>query len=96
MRTVAAIWSSRLREIARVSNQLVHVTDWLPTLYVAAGGDIKDLGDVDGVNQLEVLNAGRGHARDKILLNIDEITRTKAAIHGRFKLLQGQLFHLRL
>ena len=31
--------------------RLIHVTDWLPTLYSAAGGNVKDLGHLDGVDQ---------------------------------------------
>ncbi|GFY45062.1 arylsulfatase B [Trichonephila inaurata madagascariensis] len=38
IRVPAFIWSPllQLRE-PRISNQLMHVTDWLPTLYTAAG-----------------------------------------------------------
>ena len=31
------IWSPLLNKNRRVSNQMMHVTDWLPTLYTAAG-----------------------------------------------------------
>jgi hypothetical protein len=34
---VGLIWSPLLQQTPRVSNQLMHVTDWLPTLYTAAG-----------------------------------------------------------
>ena len=35
-----------------VDNSVIHVTDWLPTLYAAAGGEAADLpADIDGINQ---------------------------------------------
>jgi arylsulfatase A-like enzyme len=37
VRGVALMWSPLLQQTPRVSNQLMHVTDWLPTLYTAAG-----------------------------------------------------------
>lgn len=91
VRGVAALWSSRLQKAARVSNELVHITDWLPTLYSAAGGDLKDLGKIDGIDQWRLLSegSGRGRGRDKILLNIDEVLKTEGAIYSRFKLLRG-------
>ncbi|XP_058803399.1 arylsulfatase B-like [Phymastichus coffea] len=92
VRSVAAIWSPRLVSKGRVSEQLFHVTDWLPTLYSAAGGDLHDLPPIDGVNQWDVLSIGTGNVRDRILLNIDEVTRTEAAIYQRFKLVRGSLF----
>jgi hypothetical protein len=36
-RTVAFIWSKELQKKGRVSYQLMHMSDWLPTLYSAAG-----------------------------------------------------------
>lgn len=83
------MWSSRLQKAARVSNELVHITDWLPTLYSAAGGDPNDLGKIDGFDQWRLLSEGRGGGRDKILLNIDEVLKTEGAIYSRFKLLRG-------
>jgi arylsulfatase A-like enzyme len=65
------------------------VVDWLPTLYSAAGGDLRDLGPIDGVNQWDVLSIGTGNVRDRLLLNIDEVTKTEAAIYQRFKLVRG-------
>lgn len=91
VRGVAALWSTRLQKTARVSNQLVHITDWLPTLYSAAGGDLRDLGEIDGIDQWRVLSEGYGRGRDKLLLNIDEVLKTEGAIYSRFKLLRGNL-----
>ncbi|KAH9379963.1 hypothetical protein HPB48_013227 [Haemaphysalis longicornis] len=36
-RVAAFLWSPLLRKRRRVSQQMIHVTDWLPTLYQAAG-----------------------------------------------------------
>ena len=33
----------------------MHLTDWLPTLYRLGGGDVRDLGDIDGIDQLPVI-----------------------------------------
>ena len=97
MRGTAILWSPRLQKMAVVSEQLIHITDWLPTLYSAAGGNLRDLGDIDGVDQWPVLSEGRGYARESIVLNIDEVTRTEGAIYNRYKLVRGNdLFYLSL
>ncbi|KAG0419570.1 hypothetical protein HPB47_004013 [Ixodes persulcatus] len=36
LRTTAFIWSPLLEKNRRVSNQMMHIADWLPTLYSAA------------------------------------------------------------
>ncbi|XP_076290004.1 arylsulfatase B isoform X2 [Lasioglossum baleicum] len=91
VRGVAAIWSPRIQKAARVSNQLVHMTDWLPTLYSAAGGNLQDLGEIDGMDQWQIISEGYGRGRDTLLLNIDEVFKTEGAIYSRFKLLRGSL-----
>ncbi|XP_076379038.1 arylsulfatase B [Megalopta genalis] len=91
VRGVAAIWSPKIQKAARVSNQLVHITDWLPTLYSAAGGDLKDLGEIDGIDQWQIISEGYGHGRDTLLLNIDEVFKTEGAIYSRFKLIRGSI-----
>ncbi|XP_014477303.1 PREDICTED: arylsulfatase B-like [Dinoponera quadriceps] len=89
VRGVAVLWSPRLRKAARVSNELVHITDWLPTFYSAAGGDLKDLGEIDGVDQWRMLSEGHPEVRQTLLLNIDEVSKTEGAIYKSFKLLRG-------
>lgn len=92
VRGVAALWSPRLRKAARVCNYLVHMTDWLPTLYSAAGGDLMDLGSIDGVDQWRMLSENYPEPREKLLLNIDEVSKTEGAIYKQFKLLRGIFF----
>ena len=67
---------SMLSRPGRVSSDLVHVTDWLPTLVTAAGGDTRELleEDIDGVNQWEQLSSGRGGSKRRTMLyNIDPL-----------------------
>lgn len=39
VRGAGFIWSPLLQSRQRLFNDLFHITDWLPTLYAAAGGD---------------------------------------------------------
>jgi arylsulfatase B len=34
---------------------LIHASDWLPTLFRAAGGNVDELGSIDGIDQWENL-----------------------------------------
>lgn len=36
-RAASFVWSPLLNKTGRVSNQLMHIVDWMPTLYSAAG-----------------------------------------------------------
>lgn len=37
----ALLWSSKINKPKRISKQFMHISDWLPTLYSAAGGDVR-------------------------------------------------------
>ena len=57
IRTPGFVSSPLIQDPGTVSHQLIHVTDWLPTLYSLAGADsqeVEDLG-VDGVSQVDVI-----------------------------------------
>ncbi|XP_073998028.1 arylsulfatase B-like isoform X2 [Rhodnius prolixus] len=89
VRSPSFIWSSQLQAHPRVSNQLFHVTDWLPTLYIAAGGDRFQLPvDLDGEDQWYTLLWNLPSNRAQALLNINERERS-AAIVTNFKAPDG-------
>lgn len=41
LRASGLIWSPLIEKKSRVANQTMHIVDWLPTLYRAAGGELK-------------------------------------------------------
>jgi arylsulfatase A-like enzyme len=68
----------------------MHVSDWLPTLYSAAGGDIRKLGsNLDGVDQWRSLVYDEKSPRRQLLVNIDEREKTAALIIDDWKLIVG-------
>ncbi|VVC41236.1 Alkaline-phosphatase-like, core domain,Alkaline phosphatase-like, alpha/beta/alpha,Sulfatase, N- [Cinara cedri] len=85
VRGVAAIWSPWIKKKHRISENLFHITDWLPTLYTAAGGNFEDLGQIDGIDQWKSLTETSKHMRSIILINIDEIRGEEALIFNQWK-----------
>lgn len=88
VRGVACIYSPLIRKLSTVSQQLIHITDWLPTLYSAAHGDVRNLENLDGVDQWEAIKNGKSSKRDRLLVNIEEDVNEAAAIIGRYKLVR--------
>lgn len=75
---------------------MMHITDWLPTLYKQAGGIIRNLGTIDGINQWSIIKNGKRNditrqGRKSVLINIDEKENQVAAIKGKWKLIKGLL-----
>jgi hypothetical protein len=51
----------------------MHVSDWLLTIYNAAGGDVTQIGcDLDGVDQWNSLVNDEKSPRHQLLININE------------------------
>lgn len=94
IRAVGVLWTSHLSQRKNVQKplairtQLVHITDWLPTLYRAAGGEVKDLGDIDGVDMWQSLIHNEPSPRSEVLLNIDNKNGVAGIISKNFKLLK--------
>ncbi|CAN7940933.1 unnamed protein product, partial [Ixodes hexagonus] len=92
IRVPAFVWSPRLGKNSRVSNQLMHISDWLPTLYAAAGGDTSTLGPLDGVDMWHSLYHGSASPRKELLLNIDLRLNMTALRYKQYKLVLGEGF----
>lgn len=41
VRGAAFLWTPLLKKRKRVAQQMMHITDWLPTLYAASGGNME-------------------------------------------------------
>ncbi|XP_077510917.1 arylsulfatase B-like isoform X2 [Amblyomma americanum] len=89
VRAAAFLWTAHLLPHRRVSQQLMHITDWLPTLYSAAGGDVDQLGQVDGFDMWKALTLGKPSPRIEILINIDQQNSNGALHYEGFKLVLG-------
>jgi arylsulfatase A-like enzyme len=91
VRGVGVLWGTMLKNTPRVSSQLIHVTDWLPTLYTAAGGNLEDLrsAPLDGVDQWSALVDDKPSRRDKVLLLLDEQRNVSGLRSGHWKYVSG-------
>lgn len=93
IRANAFLWSKQLKP--RFSNQLMHITDILPTLYTAAGGNVHILGNIDGISQWEKLKNDNNESNDDyeirqhLLHNIDHEKHFWAVRYYNFKLKNG-------
>ncbi|XP_054923804.2 arylsulfatase B-like [Dermacentor andersoni] len=89
IRVPAFVWSPLLGDRSpRVSSQLMHVTDWLPTLVNVAGGDAKilgDLADFDSFNQWPTISKNLVSPRKSIIHNFDIARQNFVILLGQYK-----------
>ncbi|XP_077533055.1 arylsulfatase I-like [Haemaphysalis longicornis] len=89
-RVPAFLWSPLLAKKRRVYKQLMHITDWLPTLYSAAGGNATKLkGSLDGIDMWRHLSFDLPSPRTEMLYNIDPIDKMAGLRQGNHKLVLG-------
>ncbi|EDS35430.1 arylsulfatase b [Culex quinquefasciatus] len=90
VRAAGFIWSPLIAESRRVSQQMIHISDWLPTLLDAAGYNVETLPKtLDGINVWKSLLNGNSTERREILHNIDDIWGSAALTVNNWKILKG-------
>jgi hypothetical protein len=91
VRGTGFVWSPLLRKSGYTSNRLIHVVDWLPTLlHAAAATDGTDLDGIDGIDQWNVLSDDATPVRSEVLLNVDQIEKSKSIRVGDLKLVVAE------
>lgn len=89
VRGVAAIWSPLIQERERVSNTLMFVSDWLPTLLFAAGVSEENI-SVDGFNMWPELSMKLNtFTRRYVPLIIDDIEGYEVIFYHNWKFVNG-------
>ncbi|CAH0383750.1 unnamed protein product [Bemisia tabaci] len=90
VRGVAVAWSPLFKNLAQTSDNYIHLTDWLPSLYYAAGGDVNSLSALDGINQWShLVDVKSKSSRNQLLVHIYEKRSKWAVIKDKWKLVQA-------
>lgn len=72
MRGVGLVHSKLLSKPGQINMEMIHVTDWLPTIVHLSGGSVDSM-PLDGYNVWETLSSGEPSPRTEILHNVDPI-----------------------
>ncbi|KAH9494554.1 hypothetical protein Btru_019838 [Bulinus truncatus] len=104
VRGISFVTGPLVKQRGVVSQELMHVSDWFPTIADIIGAPVNSSLKLDGSNQWPMINLGKSSARSEILHNIDILyplngnrlfndtfdTRIRASIRiGDYKLLTG-------
>ncbi|XP_001641815.2 arylsulfatase J isoform X2 [Nematostella vectensis] len=90
IRGTAFIHSPLITKPGRVMTELMHVSDWLPTLYTVAGGDIHDLQNLDGFDLWDSISTDAMSPRVEMVHNIDPVNWEAAYRFREWKIVVNQ------
>ncbi|KAG6438568.1 hypothetical protein O3G_MSEX000065 [Manduca sexta] len=89
VRGAGVLWSPLLEKKSRVAAQRMHIVDWLPTVYSAAGGDMSAFQNIDGIDQWHSLSKDEKSSRTSLLHNIDDVWASAALTVDQWKIHKG-------
>lgn len=91
VRGTSFVHSPLLNKTSRISDRLLHVCDWFPTILKLAGGNLSDV-DTDGFDVWDTVSNDEPSPRREILLNIDPVDNYGALRSGDYKVITGQVY----
>ncbi|CAG2205765.1 ARSB [Mytilus edulis] len=104
VKAVGFVHGQMIQKKGAISKELIHISDWFPTLIKLANGSLKRTNPLDGVDQWRTISYGEQSQRNTILHNIDPLfshagerksdnqfdTRERAALrHNEWKIITG-------